>query len=215
MLTSKDLAELFAETPPCETCEIAKDGSGRGFQLFRNEYYDAKLAKLLNDDDPVVSQISHVSQSCELVGEPTYKPFLAISLISQGGAANDDELMTDQAAQFWETFSERVRRCDRLIHRLCDLRRDTDAERADLLAVRRRVAPAQLDGDIEYLAAEIAKLAPITQTRGRCIECVSFVRVGIGQRCAHPDRSPAGEPERADCLPAHQCERFIHWRAKP
>ena len=49
------------------------------------------------------------------------------------------------------------------------------------------------------------------QARRRCIECEHFARVGIGERCAHPDRSQPGEPARADCLPAHQCERFIHW----
>ena len=63
MLTSKDLAELFAQTPPCETSELAKNEAGRGFQLFSSEINDAKFAKLLNDDNPTTSLISHVSQS--------------------------------------------------------------------------------------------------------------------------------------------------------
>lgn len=73
------------------------------------------------------------------------------------------------------------------------------------------------DGDKSALAiaeSAIAKaaLTPSPATR-RCIECEFFARVGVtGERCSHPDRSPPGEPARADCLPAHQCERFIHWR---
>ena len=100
MVTSKDLAELFAETPPCETSEVAKNEAGRGFQPFRSEKNDAKFAKLLNDDGPTISQtsrISHTSQSCESVAEPTYKPFLATSQTSQGGiAANDGEPLERQ-----------------------------------------------------------------------------------------------------------------------
>jgi hypothetical protein len=218
MLTSKDLAELFAETPPCETCEIAKNQAGRGFQQFSSTKNDAKFAKLLNGDNPTTSLISHVSQSCESVGEPTHKPFLATSRVSQGGiAANDDELMTDEAALFWSTFLARVTKCDRLIHQLCELRGDDEARRADLLAVRKRMAPARLDGDIAYLENEIASHTPVpvTQQRGLCIECASFVRAGRTERCGHPDRMPVGEPGWADCLPSHHCERFIHWRAKP
>ena len=156
MLTSKDLAELFAETPPRETSELAKNEAGRGFQQFSSANNDAKLAKLLNDDDSTTSQISHVSQSYESVGEPTYKPFLATSQTSQGGiAANDDELLTDEAAEFWRTFLARVTECDELINSLCDLRGDDDARRADLLAVRKRMAPQKVDGDIAYLKTEI------------------------------------------------------------
>ncbi len=123
---------------------------------------------------------------------------------------------TEEADDFWQTLRARIDECDALIHQLCDLRGDDDEHRADLLAVRKRMAPQKLDSDIAYLKAEIAALTPLpsTQTRGRCIECVSFAHMGTGERCAHPDRSPASEPERADCLPANQCERFIHWRAK-
>jgi len=216
MLTSKDLAELFAQTPPCETSELAKNEAGRGFQLFSSEINDAKFAKLLNNDNPTTSLISHVSQSCESVGEPTYKPFLAISQTSQGGnAANDDELMTDEAAEFWSTFLERVTECDKLINSLCDSRGDDEPRRADLLATRKRTSPANLDSDIACLTAEIATLtpAPPTQTRGKCIECASFRRAGLGERCGHLKRSLPGEPPLADCLPAHACELFVHWRS--
>jgi len=185
MLTSKDLAELFAETPPCETSELAKNEAGRGFQPFSGVNNDAKLAKLLNEDNPTTSLISHVSQSCELVGELTYKPFLATSQTSPRGiAANDDELMTDEAAEFWSTFLARVTECDELINSLCDLRGDDDARRADLLAVRKRMAPQRVDGDILYLKAEIATLTP----------------------------APPAEPERADCVPQNERTRFLHWR---
>ena len=127
-----------------------------------------------------------------------------------------DCLPTDEAEAFWSNFLARVDRCDFLIHALSDVRKDTEKERADLLATRKRTSPANLDADITYLMAEIAALtpapAPAPPATGRCIECKHFARVGIGERCAHPQRSPAGEPERADCLPDNECERFIHWR---
>lgn len=131
-------------------------------------------------------------------------------------AANDAEQMTEAADDFWQTLRARIDECDALINELCDPRGDDDEHRAALLSQRKRMAPIKLHSDIAYLRAEIATLTPPppTQTRGRCIECKHFARVGIGERCAHPDRSPQGEPDRADCLPAHQCERFIHWRAK-
>jgi hypothetical protein len=137
-------------------------------------------------------------------------------------AANDSELPDDlaqlEADDFWRTLRARIDECDRLIHLLCDLRADDDERRNDLLAVRKRMAPDMLDFDIAYLNGEITKLTPAApsqeQTRGRCIECVHVARASRGERCAHPDRSPAGEPKRADCLPAHQCDRFIHWRGK-
>ncbi len=131
-----------------------------------------------------------------------------------GIAANESD---EAPLGWWATFRARIDCCDQLINRLCDLRGDDDARRADLLAVRKRMAPVKLDGDIAYLEIEIAHLTPsvpaLKQATGRCIECEHFARVGTGERCAHPDRSPAGEPPRADCLPAHQCERFIHWRS--
>lgn len=53
---------------------------------------------------------------------------------------------------------------------------------------------------------------PPRQTLRRCVECEHFARVGVGERCAHPDRSPPGEPQRAECRPAYRCERCNHWR---
>ena len=124
-----------------------------------------------------------------------------------------DCLPTDEAAAFWSNFLARVKECDELINSLCGLRGDGDARRADLLAVRKRMAPQRIDGDISYLKAEIATLTPAAPVTGRCIECQHFVRVGVvGERCSHPERSPPGEPERADCLPDSECARFIHWR---
>ncbi len=120
---------------------------------------------------------------------------------------------TETPSDWWETLRARIDECDRLIHELYNLRGDDDAHRAGLLAVRKRMAPVHLVGDIVYLKAEIAALTPAAKlTRGRCIECTSFALAGLGHRCSHPDRSPAGEPPRAECLPAHQCERFVHWR---
>ena len=123
---------------------------------------------------------------------------------------------TETASDWWATLGARVTECDRLINLVCDLRGDTEKERADLLHVRRHSAPVHLDSDITYFTAAVAALAPApappTPATGRCIECKYFARVGIGERCAHPQRSPAGEPERADCLPDNECERFVHWR---
>ena len=123
-------------------------------------------------------------------------------------------LPTDEAEAFWSNFLARVDRCDFLVHALCDARKDTEKERADLLATRKRTSPANLDSDIAYLTAEIATLtpAPPEPTTGRCIECQHFVRFGVGERCSHPDRSPPGEPPRAACMPANSYELFIHWR---
>lgn len=148
--------------------------------------------------------------------ETTKAAFLVIPVrTDESGGASAACLPTDEAEAFWSTFLARVTECDELINSLCDLRGDDDARRADLLAVRMRMAPQKIDGDIAYLKAEIATLVP-TPARpatGRCIECQHFVRVGVvGERCSHAERSPPGEPERADCLPENDCARFIHWR---
>ena len=88
MLTSKDLAELLAETPPCEVSEIAKKTTGRGLQQFSAENSVANYAKLLPDDDLTTSPTSHPSQQCELVAKPIPEPFLASSQTSQRGSPN-------------------------------------------------------------------------------------------------------------------------------
>lgn len=131
----------------------------------------------------------------------------------ESDGAITDCLPTGEAEAFWSNFLARVTECDELINSLCDLRGDDDSRRADLLAVRKRMAPQRIDGDISYLKAEIATLTPAAPVTGRCIECQHFVRVGVvGERCSHPERSPPGEPERADNLPDSECARFIHWR---
>lgn len=85
MLTSKDLAELLAETTAGETSEIAKQTTGRGFQQFSAANDAANYAKLLPADDVTTSQTSHASKSRESVAKPIQKPFLAISQTSQSG----------------------------------------------------------------------------------------------------------------------------------
>ena len=77
-------------------------------------------------------------------------------------AANDSEQPTDEADDFWKTFRARIDQCDALIHQLCDLRGDDDDHRADLLAVRKRMAPQKLDGDIFYLKNEIHRITKET-----------------------------------------------------
>ena len=135
MLTSKDLAELLAETPPCEVSEIAKKTTGRGFQQFRTENNVANYAKLLAHDDLTSSQTSHASQYCESVAKPMPEPFLASSQTSQGGIA--DSIGQSEADDFWKTFRARIDECDRLIHQLCDLRHDDAEHRAALLEQRK------------------------------------------------------------------------------
>ena len=73
-------------------------------------------------------------------------------------AANDDDPSMDDADEFWRTFLARVTECDKLINSLCDLRGDDDEHRAALLAVRKRMPPQKLDGDIAYLRNEIKQI---------------------------------------------------------
>ena len=73
-------------------------------------------------------------------------------------AANDDDPSMDDADEFWRTFLARVTECDKLINSLCDLRGDDDEHRADLLAVRKRMAPQKLDSNIAYLKNEINQI---------------------------------------------------------
>jgi hypothetical protein len=64
---------------------------------------------------------------------------------------------TDDAAHFWARLVTRIEECDRLINRLCDVRNDDDEHRAALLQQRKRIAPENLNPDIRYLRAQIAK----------------------------------------------------------
>ena len=66
----------------------------------------------------------------------------------------------DESAEFWRNLTARIDEIDRLIHQLCDLRNDSDEHRADLLAVRRRMAPNNIGSDIEYLRGEITRRQP-------------------------------------------------------
>ena len=83
-------------------------------------------------------------------------------IVAAHTAANDSEQPTDEADDFWKTFRARIDQCDALIHQLCDLRGDDDDHRADLLAVRKRMAPQKLDGDIFYLKNEIHRITKET-----------------------------------------------------
>ena len=72
-------------------------------------------------------------------------------------AANHAGLPTNQSDDFWQTLRASIDECDRLIHELCDIRGDDLERRADLLAVRKRMAPNNLAGDIAYLKTAIAE----------------------------------------------------------
>ena len=165
MLTSKVLAELLGDTPLCEVSEIAKKTTDRGGQQFSAENNVANYAKLLPDDRLTSSLTSQVSKHCESVAKPMPEPFLASSQSSQVGLADSigQSEANEEADHFWRTFRARIDECDSLIHELCDLRRDD--HRADLLAVRKRMAPHKLDSDIHYLKSEIAieRLKPQNQ----------------------------------------------------
>lgn len=132
----------------------------------------------------------------------------------QADGAIADCLPTDEANVFWSTFLERVNHCDQLIDQLCNLRGDSADSRADLLKARRNTSPENLDGDITYLLTSIAALTPPppVPATGRCIDCQYLRRAGVGERCGHAARCTPGEPPVTDCLPAHTCSLFIHWR---
>ena len=83
MLTSKELAELLAETPSCETSEIAENTTGRSAQPISRATNDANFAKLLTEAEPTSSQSSQTSQSGESVAKRINEPFLASSQTSQ------------------------------------------------------------------------------------------------------------------------------------
>ena len=72
-------------------------------------------------------------------------------------AANDAGLPTDQSDDFWQTLRANIDECDRLINELCDIRGDDLERRADLLALRKRMAPNSLPDDVAYLKAAIAE----------------------------------------------------------
>jgi len=62
-----------------------------------------------------------------------------------------------EADVFWITLKARIAECDALIHRVCDLRGEPDEYRAEMLAIRKRMAPEKLDSDIAYLKAVIKR----------------------------------------------------------
>ena len=64
---------------------------------------------------------------------------------------------------FWQTLRARIDECDELIHRVCDLRGEPDEYRAEMLAIRKRMAPAKLDSDIAYLKNEIQQIKKATR----------------------------------------------------
>ena len=66
-------------------------------------------------------------------------------------------LATPEADAFWQTLPARIDECDRLINQLCDVRQDSDEDRAALLEQRKRVAPEQLAADVRYLREQLAK----------------------------------------------------------
>ncbi len=81
----------------------------------------------------------------------------------------------EEASDWWATLRARIDLCDALIHQLCDLRGDDHGRRADLLAIRRRMAPARLDEDIEDLRTEILLLQ-------RQIAMINEFKAAMGQR---------------------------------
>ena len=88
----------------------------------------------------------------------TPKPASALRLSPISPNSTGQPLAANEADDFWQTLRARIDECDRLIHQLCDLRGDDEAHRADLLAVRKRMAPQKLDSDIAYLKNEIHQI---------------------------------------------------------
>lgn len=100
MLTSRDLAELLAETLPCETSEIAKKPTDWGFQQFRSANNSANNAKLVTDHEPTSSQTLQTSQSDESVAKRIPEPFLASSQTSQGDRRTTLQSMNCRSCNF-------------------------------------------------------------------------------------------------------------------
>ena len=86
---------------------------------------------------------------------------LAASLANEASAEHIDgyDYDPEEAVRFWQGLTARIDECDRLIQVLCHLRGDTDEHRADLLAVRKRMAPVHIDRDLAYLKTQIANRA--------------------------------------------------------
>ena len=85
------------------------------------------------------------------------KPAPALTLSPNSRNSSGQPLASPEAADFWCTLAARVDEIDALIGQLCTLRHDTDEHRAELLAVRKRMAPNHIDTDIKYLREQIAK----------------------------------------------------------
>ena len=104
----------------------------------------------------------------------TPKPAPTLAISPNSTISIGEPLASVGVAEFWQGFIDRVNECDRLIHELCDLRNDTPEHRADLLAVRKRMAPARIDDDIKHLCEAIEQATPKAPTEPErdCRDCM-------------------------------------------
>ena len=153
------LKQLFGT--PCELSELANYGVNSGLQDGSQKLRTCELGELGYDDTHPSSHGSQSSQMKETSYSPIKTGMFASSQSSQGSIDETDGYTYDpaEAARFWHRFTERIDECDRLIQELCDLRGDTEKHRADLLAARKTMAPANLVCDIAYLKTAIAEVA--------------------------------------------------------
>ena len=209
------LKQLFGT--PCELSELANYGVNSGVQDDLPKSRTCELGELVYDDTHPSSQSSQSSQTIETSCNPMNTGMFASSQSSQGhiaenNAANEDG--TDDAATFWHGFMERVDECDRLIRQLCDRRGDSDAHRADLLAIRMRMAPANVDSDIKYLMDEIERVTPtsLPEPMRDCRDCDHHRgrNNNVVRYCVSPD----GAAQRDDAVASVIVDRSVATRCK-
>ena len=104
---------------------------------------------------------------CDLVHPPeiatdrnllaTAKPPSVLAISPNSRNSSGQSMAMAEADVFWITLKARIAECDALIHRVCDLRGEPDEYRAEMLAIRKRMAPEKLDSDIAYLKAVIKR----------------------------------------------------------
>ena len=142
------------------------------------------------------------------------KPVPALTLSPNSRNSTGQPLAGTEADDFWCNLTARIDEIDALINQLCDLRNDSDEHRADLLAVRKRMAPVHLDVDIRYLLEEIERATPasLPEPTRDCRDCEHHRGRAHLRYCLNPDgvvqRDDALASPIVDCSIASRCQAF-------
>ncbi len=108
-----------------------------------------------NRENPKMSHLSHQDKNEVGQGKPCiYAAVPPVPPVPPEKETNGNE------AEFRRHVLDDAKEFDRLIHRLCDLRGYPQAHREKLLQVRRRMAPADLRGDLEEFRLIVEKAKP-------------------------------------------------------